>query len=96
VNTLLIILPLYFPLMELHIKPLALTLLNKMMLLKEIIVILLRLQDHFCYLPMFQVYSRGKLFLQQLMLWIRSQLHIILVYLLLKIVWSCTWLLYFV
>jgi len=84
VNTLLMSLTFYLPLMELYIKPLALTFFNKMMLLKENIVILLRLQDHSCYLLMFQVSSWGKLFLQNLMLWIRFQLHIILVCLLLK------------
>ena len=95
-NTFLMILPLYLPLMELYIISLALTLLNKIMLLKENIVILLKLQDHCCYLLVFQVSSWVKLFLQQLMLWIGSRLHIILVSLLLKKnVWSCTWLLYF-
>jgi len=66
------ILPLYLPLTELYIKPLALSLLNKMMLLKENIIILLRLPNHSCYMLMFQVSSGMKLFLQQLMLWIRS------------------------
>jgi len=46
VNALLMILPLYLPLMKLYIKPLALTLLNKMVLLKENIVVLLKLQNH--------------------------------------------------
>jgi len=55
VNTLLMILPLYLFLMELYVIPLAQTLLNKMVLLKENIVILLKLQDHSCYLSMFQV-----------------------------------------
>jgi len=58
------ILPLYFPLMELYIIPLALTLLNKMTLLREKITIFFRLQDHSCYLPMFQVSFGGNLFLQ--------------------------------
>jgi len=53
-NTLLMILPLYFPPIELYIRPLAPILLNKMVLLKENIVIFLRLQDHSCYLLMFQ------------------------------------------
>lgn len=38
-NTLLIIFPLYLPLMELYIRPLALTLINKIVLLKENIVL---------------------------------------------------------
>jgi len=62
VNTLLIILPFYLPLMELYIKPFALTLLNKMVLLKENIVILLRLQDHSCYMSML-VSCRGEVIL---------------------------------
>jgi len=48
--------------MEVYIKPFALTLLNKMALLRENIIILLRLQDHSCYLLIFQVSSWGKLF----------------------------------
>jgi len=62
------ILPIYLPLIELYIKHLAMTLLDKMVLLKESIFILLRLQDHSCYLQMFQVSFGGKLFLQQSML----------------------------
>jgi len=53
VNILLMILSLYLPLMELYIRPLAMTLINKISLLKENIVIFLKLQDHSCYLLMF-------------------------------------------
>jgi len=62
------ILPFYLPLIELYIRTLTLTLLNKITLLKEKIIISLRLQEYCGYLLMFQVSFGDKLFLQQLML----------------------------